>query len=406
MVPPMTSSKQTKPRRVVRTLFRVGLWVAALGCAAAVVLVGLSWEAMGRGAAGERQARMERSPQYRGGTFHNAQPLWNDLAGSVSTFMNASPVTTPKAPLPVRKDTAATLATAPGKLRITWLGHSTTLIEIGGKRVLTDPVFGKYTSPIAGVGAERWYPPPVPLDAFEGVDAVLLSHDHYDHLDHPTIRRMVDWKVPFIAPLGVGAHLESWGISPERITELDWWEETKVGALRVVATPARHASGRHLLDQNHTLWASYALLADEARVFYSGDTGLFDDLSTIGERFGPFDIVMVEVGAYDAAWPDWHIGPEQAIKAHQMLRGRLFLPIHWGLFNLATHGWTEPVERVAVAAKKAGIQWAAPRPGGSVLPGAESPPKRWWPERPWRSAEESPIVSTRRGDAADRYPVP
>ena len=405
---------------VRRGIVRASLAGGVLLVVATVVLVALAWEGMGLAAAGERLERMQRSAQYRDGVFHNAQPLWNDYLGSLTTFMDLSPVAVPAEPLPVHEGTAATLATPPGRLRVTWLGHSTTVIEMGGQRLLTDPVFGGFTSPISGVGAGRWYDPPIPLEGLRDVDVVLLSHDHYDHLDHTTIVQMTDWKCRFVAPLGVGAHLQYWGIAAERITELDWWDETRAGDVRIVATPARHASGRHVFDQNHTLWAGFALVvegkegagdAEGARVFYSGDTGLFDAMTTIGERFGPFDIVMIEIGAYNAAWPDWHIGPEQAIRGHKMLRGELFLPVHWGLFNLATHGWTEPIERVAAAATAAGVRWAAPRPGGSVSPlanpdaPASSSPERWWPSVPWKTAQEDPVISTRNGDPTDRYDV-
>jgi L-ascorbate metabolism protein UlaG (beta-lactamase superfamily) len=245
------------------------------------------------------------------------------------------------------------------------------------------------------VGPDRWYPPPLPLDQLPEVDAVLISHDHYDHLDTPTIEALAKRDTTFIAPLGVGAHLELWGVPPERIVELDWWEDTKLGALTVTCTPARHASGRGLFDQNRTLWAGYALRSDKHRVFFSGDTGLFPAMKTIGDKLGPFDLTMIEVGAYDKAWPDWHIGPEQAIRAHGWLRGKVLLPIHWGLFDLAAHGWTEPIERVLVAAEAANVSVVSPRPGGSFEPSAPPTQERWWPEVPWETAEQHPIVSTK-----------
>jgi L-ascorbate metabolism protein UlaG (beta-lactamase superfamily) len=162
----------------------------------------------------------------------------------------------------------------------------------------------------------------------------------------------------------------------------------------VVVTPARHASGRSLFDQNETLWASYAVIGPRHRAWFSGDTGLFPDLRVIGERLGPFDVTMIEAGAYGAAWPDWHLGPEQAVRAHRMVGGRVLVPIHWGLFDLAYHGWTEPVERVLVAANAAGVTTRAPRPGESVEPGALPEQERWWPEVPWNDAASDPIVAT------------
>jgi L-ascorbate metabolism protein UlaG (beta-lactamase superfamily) len=306
----------------------------------------------------------------------------------------------------VQPDTAERLARPAGPLRVTWLGHSTLVIELAGKRVLTDPVFGESPFPIPSLGPQRWYAPPLPLQALRDVDAVLISHDHYDHLDHPTIARMADWDTTFITPLGVGAHLQYWGIDPARIVELDWWQEHALGELRIVCTPSRHASGRQVFDQMRTLWSGYALIGPERRAMFSGDTGLFDDMATIGERYGPFDLVMIEVGAYHRTWPDWHIGPEQALVGHRMLHGELFLPIHWGLFNLALHGWTEPVERVWAAAEKLDVPIVTPRPGQVIDVDHPPAPQRWWPERPFQTAAEAPIVSTRSGDPAHRYPDP
>jgi L-ascorbate metabolism protein UlaG (beta-lactamase superfamily) len=180
-------------------------------------------------------------------------------------------------------------------------------------------------------------------------------------------------------------------VPAERIVELDWWETVPLGDVSLHAVPSRHASGRQVLDQNRTLWAGFALIGPDHRVLFSGDTGIFSAMTEIGERLGPFDVTMIEVGAYAQAWPDWHLGPEQAIEAHQMMQGDVFLPIHWGLFNLAPHGWTEPIERAVVEAERLGIQMAIPRPGQSFEPATFVPQEQWWPERPWRTADEYPI---------------
>jgi L-ascorbate metabolism protein UlaG (beta-lactamase superfamily) len=277
------------------------------------------------------------------------------------------------------------------------MGHSSLLIEIDGYRVLTDPVWSHRASPLGWVGPDRWYGPLIALDELPSIDAVVISHDHYDHLDHGTIAAMKGpaWeRTTFVVPLGIGAHLAHWGVPEARIAELDWWQQTRVRDLTIVCTPARHASGRLLVDNDSKLWAGYALIGSRRRAYFSGDTGLFPAMKEIGARFGPFDLTMIEVGEYNRAWPDWHIGPEQAVTAHQLVRGRLLLPIHWGLFRLAYHTWTEPIERVLVAARAAGVTLAIPRPGQSFEPAAPPPVERWWPDLPWQTAQEHPVVST------------
>jgi L-ascorbate metabolism protein UlaG (beta-lactamase superfamily) len=306
-----------------------------------------------------------------------------------------SPFAEPMTEVPVVPGDRTRFAKPPASgLRITWLGHSTVICEIDGITVLTDPVFGGRASPFTWAGPSAWYEPPIPLSELPELDVVLLSHDHYDHLQIETIQALAKTDTLFVAPLGVGEHLEYWGVRADRIRNVDWWDRVTVGGVEIVATPSRHASGRQLLDQNRTLWAGYALLGPDHRVFFSGDTGLFPGLEEIGERLGPFDVAMLEVGAYHRAWPDWHLGPENALRAHEMVRGRLFLPIHWGLWNLAMHGWTEPVERVLVEAKRRGVTTYIPRPGESLEPAALPEWVQWWPDLPWAGVDEHPIQAT------------
>jgi len=352
--------------------------------------------ALGAAPAGARFERMQASPQWSEGVFVNPQPLWNSTTLSMGEMAQRPEHSVPLAPVPVETVDAARFATPPASgLRVTWLGHSTTLVEIDGIRVLTDPVWGDFAGPGKGVGPDRWYPPPLAMEALPKVDVVVISHDHYDHLDTPTIVALAERDTKFVAPLGVGAHLEHWGVAAEKIVELDWWEETRVDGTTITCTPARHASGRGLFDQDRTLWAGYVFHGPEHAVYFSGDTGLFPAMKTIGERLGPFDLTMIEVGAYGRGWPDWHIGPEQAVRAHGWLRGEVLLPVHWGLFDLAAHGWTEPIERVLVAAEAADVTVVSPRPGGSFEPSSPPEQQRWWPKLPWRTAEEAPIVSTK-----------
>lgn len=397
-------TQQLSPlRRRLRQLRNTVLALAGAFVVFTVAVVASGWTAFGKAASGARAERMHNSPQWGGEVFVNPQPLWNDIGGSMTSMMSPPTTTTPTDPVDVQVGDGALFATPPSSgLRVTWLGHSTSLIEIDGKKILTDPIFGGRASPFTWVGPDRFYPPPIPLDRIPAVDAVLISHDHHDHLQHETIALIKDWPTTFIAPIGVGAHLEYWGVPKERIVELDWWEDASLGDVVLHCTPARHASGRQVLDQNATLWAGYAITGPAHRIFYSGDTGLFPALATIGEKWGPFDLTMIETGAYNAAWPDWHIGPEQAVKAHQMLRGKVLLPVHWGLWSLASHSWTEPAERVLVAAAAADVVVTIPRPGQSIEPSSLPAPEKWWPQVPWRTAQEDPIVSTVNGDPAVR----
>lgn len=383
-------------RRIRRIIVRGLLALLAIFVLLVLVATIEGWTAFGRGATGARRERMEASPQWADGVFENPQPLWNDIGGMFTLMFGGSDFTVPEVALPVEQVSRDRFATPPTSgLRVTWLGHSTMLLEIDGRRVLTDPVWAERISPVSWAGPKRWYAPPLAFEDLPPVDAVLISHDHYDHLDYPTIARMVAHDTKFIAPLGVTEHLAYWGIPESRIVELDWWDETEVAGLRIVCTPARHASGRTPFDQNATLWASYALIGDEHRVWFSGDTGLFPALAQIGAKLGPFDLTMIEAGAYGSAWPDWHLGPEQAVRAHEMVGGRVMLPVHWGLFDLAYHGWTEPIERVLVAADRAQIEVITPRPGQSIEPATPPPRDRWWPDVPWQTAEQDPIVATK-----------
>ncbi len=377
-------------------LARVARWMGLLLVVALVATVADAWTALGRRADGDRRVRMERSPQWQEGHFENPQPLYNDWWGSMKAMFGASPHLDPAEPLPIVPGDRRGFETPPSTgLRVTWLGHSSVLIEIDGHRVLTDPIWSERASPLTWVGPKRWYAPPIPLAEMPPIDAVVISHDHYDHLDYPTILAMKDWDTTFVVPLGVGAHLASWGVPEARIVELDWWERTRVRGLEIVGTPSRHASGRTVIDKDATLWAGFALLGPQHRAYYSGDTGLFPAMKDIGARLGPFDVTMIEVGQYHSAWPDWHIGPEQAVLAHRMVQGRVLLPVHWGLFTLAVHGWTEPIERVLAAAEQGGTAVVVPRPGQSIEPAAPPARERWWPNLRWDTAERHPIVSTR-----------
>jgi L-ascorbate metabolism protein UlaG (beta-lactamase superfamily) len=379
-----------------RRRFVAGVVLAAAG-------VGfISWDAWtptGARAQGERLARMQASPQWKDGRFVNALARHDGPYGKMMRewFFGGSRDAEPQAPLEVEHPDAADFSTPPQSgLRITWLGHSTFLVEIDGHNVLVDPVWGERTSPFTWVGPRRFYDPPLPMEALPRVDAVVISHDHYDHLDYPSILALAARGVTFYVPLGVGAHLEYWSVPLDRIVELDWWQESLQGDLELVAVPARHFSGRSITmsDQDQTLWAGWVLQTEAHRVFYSGDTAMFPGFEEIGRRYGPFDVALLETGAYDPLWADVHLGPEQALVAAQMVGAKLFMPVHWGCFNLALHSWTEPIERVLAAAPKLGMPIAVPRPGQSVEPSAPPAVARWWPSTEWVPAGEKLVMSS------------
>jgi L-ascorbate metabolism protein UlaG (beta-lactamase superfamily) len=384
------------------------LWASASAIALSVLAVVLLqvWNTMSAKPGGDRLSRMQGSPQWSQGRFANEQPMWMNNRSALLRLFESTPAESPDAPIPVVLDGGKALRSTPASgLRVTWFGHSAVLVEIDGVTVLTDPLWSERASPLSWAGPKRWYPAPVALRELPRIDVVMISHDHYDHLDRSTITAMTNWTTTFVVPLGVGAHLERWGIPAPRIIELDWWQSARVGSLEIIATPARHASGRTSPQSDGTLWAGYALLGAQHRAWYSGDTGFHSALEEIGRRFGPFDVTLIEAGQYDRDWPDWHLGPEQAVEAHRLVRGKRMIPVHWGLLKLAHHGWTEPVERVLAAAQCRGVDVLVPRPGESIEPTRASSTVRWWPQIPWLSARETPIVATRDGVASQRFEV-
>jgi len=343
-------------------------------------------KSFGKKPAGLRLERIKASLLWAGDAFRNIHPISPDLRSptarppTMSEFICGGDRRVPRAPLP-SVDPVSTWAKPPGTgLRATWLGHSTVLIEIDGLRVLTDPVWGPRASPSRFAGPKRFQPVPVSLRALPPVDLVLVSHDHYDHLDYPTIRELARREVPFVTSLGVGAHLEAWGVPAHRITELDWWEShTLPGAdLTVTAAPSQHFSGRGLKDRNATLWSSLVIRSRRHAVFFSGDTGLTTEYAAIRERLGPFDLVMLEVGAFHPSWGHIHLGPGNALKALELLGGGAFLPVHWGTFSLAMHAWDEPAETLLALGPEQGVQLVMPRLGEPVEPDQADRVTPWW----------------------------
>ena len=277
---------------------------------------------------------------------------------------------------------AADVFTGPASqaLKATWFGHATVLGELEGKRVFVDPVFSERVSPVTYVGPKRLHPVPIDLAKVANVDAVVISHNHYDHLDEATTRHLAAGGTHFYVPLGVGIHFDAWGIASEQVHEMAWWQEAEIGNLKIIATPSRHYSGRGLLDYKRTQWASWALVGQQERAFYSGDSGYSKLFAEIGEKLGPFDLNMIKIGAYGPtqAWLDIHMTAENAVRTHQDLRGKKLLPVHWATFNLAIHDWDEPIRRTIKAAQESNSTLLTPKVGQPVLSGAAFTNEAWW----------------------------
>lgn len=326
----------------------------------------------------------KQSPNFRGRTFTYPIPttlamgLWTSMQVMLE-FMKGSPSRQPAKRLPMvefvpRSESDERVS------RVTWFGHSALMLELEGKRLLLDPMFGPTPSPVPIFGGRRYSGTlPFQVDELPWIDAVLLSHDHFDHLDYGSILKLKDKIGRFFVPLGVKPHLVRWGVDAARITEHDWWEEAEFAGLKLACTPARHFSGRSLRTRNTTLWCSWVIRGEDSRVFFSGDSGYGPHFREIGERYGPFELTLMECGQYDTRWAAIHMLPEETVQAHLDVRGRVMLPIHWGAFTLAVHDWTDPVERAVRAAERQGAFVATPRIGEPVIIGSLAfPTDAWW----------------------------
>jgi len=333
---------------------------------------------------GARRERKVASPLYVDGRFENPSGLGPGLQGAklpiLGEFFFRRGRREPSSILPVDSPQPVWATPATSGFRVTWLGHSTLLLELEGRRVLTDPVFGERASPLGFAGPKRFHPVPARIEELPELDAVLLSHDHYDHLCRSSIEALARRRVPIVTALGVGEHLERFGVAPACITELDWQESATVGGVHFTATPAQHFSGRGVAGRNQTLWASWVVATDRRKVFFSGDTGLTPDFERIGRRHGPFDLVMLEVGAFHPAWGSIHLGPENALTAFDMLGGGTLLPVHWGTFNLGLHDWDEPAETLLRLATERGTRILTPRLGSAFEPEHIERATPWWRE--------------------------
>jgi L-ascorbate metabolism protein UlaG (beta-lactamase superfamily) len=332
---------------------------------------------------GDKQVnKIEQSAQYRDGKFRNyddwEQPSIGEFASTMWDFLFGGDQRTPNDSIPRQQvDLNHFYRKGNNQLNVTWLGHSSLMINIDGYKILTDPVFEKKVSL---VGPSR-YNGDVPLNIYQitEVDVILISHNHYDHLNKFSIQSLNSKTKKFIVPLAVGAQLEEWGVSADKIVELDWWEELRVDEnLTIIATPAQHFSGRGLTDRDETLWASFVIKGLFHKIFYSGDSGYFDGFKQIGEVYGPFDLTFIETGAYNEKWHFIHMFPEETVQAHIDLQGKILHPIHWATFNLSLHSWFEPMERLTDAADSLKVKTAIPVVGETTVFNEYIPSVKWW----------------------------
>tara|TARA_R110000868_G_scaffold257575_1_gene514729 strand:- start:304 stop:1473 length:1170 start_codon:yes stop_codon:yes gene_type:complete len=319
----------------------------------------------------EQKTIYTKSPNYKDGKFINKEHVkldmsMRDMGKSLAGYFGASPLTKPSRDIPVEKLDSLDIVNYKDSTRLIWFGHSAFLLQTNNKTILIDPMFGKVAAPHPMLGSNRFSRElPIAVEKLPVIDAVIISHDHYDHLDYGSIQKLKEKVNMFYTPLGVGAHLQKWGVEKERIVELDWWQEVTHEGLVFRCTPAQHFSGRGFTDRANTLWSSWIVQSENDNIFFSGDSGYGPHFKEIGDKYGPFDFAMIECGQYNEMWPDIHMFPEETAQAGLDVKAKQIMPIHWGAFKLAMHPWTEPVERLSKKAKELNLDLITPRIGES-----------------------------------------
>lgn len=339
----------------------------------------------------QQKEQYSSSSNFKEGIFVNKDELkvspeitfsgFIDGLGMLFSSDSSRVLAKPKKNIDVEAIKTSDIAIVNDSTRLVWFGHSTFLLQLENKNILIDPMFGKVPSPVSFIGGKRFSKElPIEIEQLPQIDAVILSHDHYDHLDYGSILKLKDKVKMFYSPLGLGIHLKEWGIEKERIIELDWWEEANLDNMIFSCTPAQHASGRKPGAMSHTLWASWVIQSENNNIFFSGDGGYAEHFKQIGEKYGPFDFAMLECGQYNEMWPLLHMFPEQTAQAGIDLRAKQIMPIHWGAFSLSNHKWDEPVERIKKAAKELNIPVIVPKIGEPILieSSIEYSKESWW----------------------------
>jgi L-ascorbate metabolism protein UlaG (beta-lactamase superfamily) len=352
-----------------------------------IILIGgtlfLNWSPeFGKTPDKEQKKEYSKSGNFRDGKFTNqhSSPMDLNYWKLFKELIKKAPNRNPKMNIEVENVDSITIENKRSETQLCWFGHSTFLLLMDGKKILIDPMLGQTPSPVSFLGTKR-YSADLPITAEElpFIDAVILSHDHFDHLDYKSINKLKNKVGRFFTPLGVGNHLISWGIAEDKITELNWGESIEFESINLVCTPARHFSGRGLFDRAATLWCSWVIKGTKDNIFFSGDSGYDTHFKEIGNRYGPFDISLMECGQYNEDWKLLHMMPEEAVQASIDLRSRLILPIHWGAFTLAFHDWTDPVERITKKANDLNMPVTTPKIGEPVIVGNSTfPNEKWW----------------------------
>ncbi|WP_229253703.1 MBL fold metallo-hydrolase [Dyadobacter sp. NIV53] len=370
----------TKTKRIFKSIMLT--FLAIIVIAAIAIFIFLKQPSFGADPSGARLERIKKSPHYVNGSFANLvdtpvmAPNTNYFKMALEYFKKVDNVE-PNFTLPSIKTDLK--AAPPARPTLTYFGHSAYMIQIDGKNILMDPAMSERISPVQWAGSKNYAGTHVfEVEDLPAIDFIMLSHDHYDHMDYETLKKFAGKPTRFIVPLGVGAHLEHWGIAPENITELDWWEETNaINGIHVTATPARHFSGR-ALNRGKSLWASYVLQTDKYKLFLGGDSGYEKHFAAIGEKFGPFDLAVLECGQYNEMWPDIHMMPEQTAQAGIDLGAKVVWPVHWGKFTLALHPWNESPKRISKRAEELRLKLTTPVIGEQIIVGTTYPNRNWW----------------------------
>ena len=339
----------------------------------------------GAAARGKRLKKIKASKNFKNGKFENeehTEMMAGDASytGMIKKMFEKDPKRQPSKPLPTGIFNFEQPRTT-DEFKITWFGHSSYLLQVAGKNILVDPVFSERTSPFQFIGTRRFDGTDIiSVKDLPKIDLLLLTHDHYDHLDFEVMKQLSKQVKQVITPLGVSAHLERWGFDENSITELDWWESIDVfEQFKITSTTARHFSGRGLSNRQSTLWSSYIFESQNHKLFLGGDSGYGNHFKKIGEQYGPFDLTILECGQYNEWWPQIHMFPEQVVQAHLDLKGRVLMPVHWGKYVLAYHPWNEPIDRLHKAATQCQISLATPKIG-ETMSSKNMISETWWRE--------------------------